>query len=80
MGVIAPWEWTPSGLSGLGYRLLRRMAKDSRIQKTIWRLFTGTAVAAARDVLRAEWQRKYSETLSLASNFVIIINSKDWIL
>jgi hypothetical protein len=51
MGVIAPGEWTPSGLSRLGYRLLRRKAEDSRVQKTIWRFFTGTAaVAAAQSV------------------------------
>ena len=48
MGVIAPWEWTPSGLSMLGYRLLRRKAKDSRVQKTVWRVFTGTEIATAQ--------------------------------
>jgi len=80
MRVIAPREWTLSGLSGLGYRLLRPKAKDSHVQKNIWRLFIGRRVAAARDVLRADWQRKYSETLSSVSNFIIIINIKHWTL
>jgi hypothetical protein len=50
MGVIAPGEWTPSGLSMLGYRLLRCKAKDSHVEKTVWLFFTGIEIAAAQSL------------------------------
>ena len=49
-GVIVPGEWTPSGLSRLGYRFLLRKDRDSHVQKTIWHFFAGTAIAAARSL------------------------------